>query len=264
MIRYWEQQVSQRQERQEQLHEAVRGLGDDYHPFDAHSGQAVSAEQLQQRLERRFETIERLAGEAEVSDAGREKIAKARRVLPRLVATLVWFWHSMRLLVESLELTVEQEGALTEWLLPGLYWAGAAERGRTAADKQRLRTLAKGCLESAWSEESALSRLRQEEKEFVKGVCQEGVQRFVRSSSCVEGRNGQLSLHHHGSHALSPGRLKALTVLHNYFIERADGTTAAERFFGQKPADLFTWLLERFPDPPRPAKGMRKPAEVAS
>jgi hypothetical protein len=263
-VRYWEQQVIQRQERQDQLHEAVRGLGDDDHPFDAHSGQAVSAEQLQQRLEQRFETIARLAGEAEVSDAGRELLAKARRVVPRLVATLVWFWHSLRLLVESLELSADQERAAYERLLPGLYWASAAERGRTAAEKHRLRGLAKGLLESAWSEGSALSRLGAETKEWVKGVCQEGVQRFVRSSSCVEGRNGQLSLHHHGSHALSPGKLKALTVLHNYFIERSDGSTAAERFFGQKPADLFRWLLERFPDPPRPAKQMRKPAEVAT
>ena len=99
---------------------------------------------------------------------------------------------------------------------------------------------------------------------LVKRVCAEGVSRFVRSSSCVEGRNGQLSLHHHGCHALSPGKLKALTVLHNYFIERDDGSTAAERFFGQKPADLFAWLLERFPDPPRPAKHGRKPAQGAS
>src|SRR4051794_26453895 len=49
------------------------------------------------------------------------------------------------------------------------------------------------------------------------------------------------------------GRLKALTVIHNYRTQRADGTTAAERFFGKKPRDLFTWLLERLPDLPRPA-----------
>jgi hypothetical protein len=101
-------------------------------------------------------------------------------------------------------------------------------------------------------------------REEVKRVCAERVSRFVRSSSCVEGRNGQLSLHHHDCHALSPGKLKALTVLHNYFIERADESTAAERFFGQKPADLFTWLLERFPDPARPAKRSRQPMNLAS
>jgi len=70
----------------------------------------------------------------------------------------------------------------------------------------------------------------------------------------VEGRNGLLALYHHGQHGLSPQRLGALTVLHNYWVRRADGSTAAQRFFGQPPRDLFAWLLERFPDPPRPAK----------
>jgi hypothetical protein len=262
--RHWEQQVQQRQERQEQVRQSVRGLGEDYHPFDAQTGQALWAEPMQQRLEQRFETIQRLAEQAEVSDVGREKIAKARRVLPRLVASLAWFWHSVRLLVESLELSEAAERAVYEQLLPGLYWTAAAERARTAQDKKRLRERAAVHLQKAWCAESVLSGLGDDLKEVVKRVCAEGVSRFVRSSSCVEGRNGQLSLHHHGCHALSPGKLKALTVLHNYFVERADGSTAAERFFGQKPAKLFEWLLERFPEPPRPAKRRQKPANVAA
>ena len=53
-------------------------------------------------------------------------------MLPRLLASLVWFWHSLRLLVESLELSEPAERALYEQLLPGLYWTAAAERARTA------------------------------------------------------------------------------------------------------------------------------------
>lgn len=263
VVTYWEQQLSQQQQRQEQVREAVRALGDDYHPFDNQTGQAVCAQQLQQRLEQRVATVERVAQEADLSEACRQKIAKAKRVLPRLVATLVWFWHSMQLLVESLELTQEQERVVNERLLPGLYWAGAAERGRTAADKARLRGLSVRLLQGVWSESGVWNGVAEAQQKVIKGVCQEGVNRFVRSSSCVEGRNGQLSLYHHGSHALSPGKLKALTVLHNYFIERSDGSTAAERFFGQKPADLFDWLLQRFPDPPRPAKRARQPVKLA-
>ncbi len=101
--RYWEQQVRQRQELQQQVQQAVRGLADDYHPFDAHSGQAVCGQQMHQRLQERLQTIERLAQQAEVSEASREKIAKAKRVMPRLVASLEWFWHSLRQLVRSLE-----------------------------------------------------------------------------------------------------------------------------------------------------------------
>jgi len=54
---------------------------------------------------------------------------------------------------------------------------------------------------------------------------------FQRSSSCVEGRNGQLSLRHHGLRELTTSKLKALRTIHNYVIEREDGTTAVERFF---------------------------------
>jgi hypothetical protein len=51
---------------------------------------------------------------------------------------------------------------------------------------------------------------------------------------------------------VSEGKLKALTAVHNYVVKRADGTTAAERFFGTKHRDAFTWLLQRLPDLPRP------------
>jgi hypothetical protein len=261
---YWEDQISQRRERQLQVQEAIRGLADDYHPFDAASGQAVSAEQMQQRLHQRLQTIERQAAEANVPESGREKLAKARRVLPRLVASLAWLWHNVRLLVDSLGLSESEQRAVSEQLLPGLYWCAAGQRGRTAADKKRLGGLAQSCLDKAWQAGGVLDSLSAEKKEEVQRVGAEAVGRFVRSSSCVEGRNGWLSLHHHGCHALSPGKLKALTVLHNYFVERTDGTTAAQRFFGQKPADLFEWLLERVPDPPRPAKRRRKPVERAA
>ena len=41
---------------------------------------------------------------------------------------------------------------------------------------------------------------------------------------------------------------------------RRDGTTAAERFFGQEHPDVFGWLLERLPGLPRPAAKRPKPA----
>ncbi|MEW6736820.1 MAG: DUF6399 domain-containing protein, partial [Acidobacteriota bacterium] len=77
---------------------------------------------------------------------------------------------------------------------------------------------------------------------------------FQRSSSCVEGRNGQFSLRHHSLHRIGIRKLQALTIVHNYFIKRRDGTTAAQRFFGSKPADLFQWLIDRVSLPARPAK----------
>jgi hypothetical protein len=53
------------------------------------------------------------------------------------------------------------------------------------------------------------------------------VQTFQRSSSCVEGRNGQLALRHHSFHRLSPRKLQALTTIHNFFLTSA--TAASSR-----------------------------------
>ncbi|BBO83378.1 hypothetical protein DSCO28_39440 [Desulfosarcina ovata subsp. sediminis] len=48
-------------------------------------------------------------------------------------------------------------------------------------------------------------------------------------------------------------------VVHNYFIKRRDETTPAERFFGAKPNDLFSFLLDKVDIPRRPAKKRFKP-----
>ncbi|MGF1569798.1 MAG: DUF6399 domain-containing protein [Nodosilinea sp.] len=62
------------------------------------------------------------------------------------------------------------------------------------------------------------------------------------SSSCGEGRNGQLALRHQSFHRLSPRKLQALTTIHNFFLTRPDGSIAAERFFGYQPKPLFDSL----------------------
>ena len=62
---------------------------------------------------------------------------------------------------------------------------------------------------------------------------------------------------------LSAGKLNSRVVLHNYFSKRKDGRTAAERFFHQKPKDIFDWLLERVSWPVRP-RGRKRKMEIAT
>jgi hypothetical protein len=52
---------------------------------------------------------------------------------------------------------------------------------------------------------------------------------------------------------LTAEALQVLTVLHNFFSKRNDQTTAAERFFEQKPRDLLVYLLGKV-ELPRPRK----------
>ena len=104
---------------------------------------------------------------------------------------------------------------------------------------------------------------------FLKTKADEVAGLFQRSSSCVEGRNGVLSMMHHGLHSLGERRLKTLTIIHNYYIRRVDGTTAAERFFGIKHEDIFEKLIYkvRLPGKPRakwkPDRKGLKPRRVA-
>jgi len=88
----------------------------------------------------------------------------------------------------------------------------------------------------------------------LKQQAQQAADVFQRSSSCVKGRNGQLSLRHHALRELTTSKLKALRTIHKYLIEREDCTTAAERFFSIKPRGLLGWLLKQLPMPSRPRK----------
>src|SRR5207237_7498423 len=84
---------------------------------------------------------------------------------------------------------------------------------------------------------------------------------FQRSSSNVEGRNGYLSLRNHQLRGLDRPRKRAcLTAIHNFFLTREDGTTAAERFFNQKPRSMFAAILASVDLPPAPLSPPRRAA----
>ncbi len=84
------------------------------------------------------------------------------------------------------------------------------------------------------------------------------VAKFQRTTSAIEGRNGYLSRLHHSGRGLSEKDLQVLTIIHNFDLKRADGSTAASRFFGQNFPELFPWVMSRIGDLPEPRKP-RKP-----
>jgi len=258
------QRLAAAQAQQEQVVQAVRGVGDDYHPFDRETGLPVTAEQVGARLGQQVERLERVAQQAGLGARAQEALTKARSWLGTLVAVVAWFWGQARQQVGNLELSAAQEQVVYECLLAGHYWERQASRARAGQERQRLKELAEGLLKEAWQEKGELASLAEATKQEVQRVAQQCAGLFSRSSSCVEGRNGRLALHHHGQGRLSEGKLKALTVVHNYVVRRTDGTTAAERFFGVKQRDAFAWLLQRLPDLPRPAaKRPQKAAQAA-
>lgn len=249
-----EKQLEESRQRKEEAVEQVRGVGDDYHPFDRETGKPVTAEEVGQRLTKHVDRLSEVVEEAGLGEKAQQAVKKSRTWVSTLMACVAWFWCLATARVEELELTDEQERIVKENLLAGEYWAMAAGRARTAEERKRLNSLSAELKKKAWRKGGALWSLSEEARKEVSKVSRETAGLFQRSSSCVEGRNGRLSLQHHGHSRVSERRLKALTVLHNYMVKRPDGTTAAERFFGQKHEDTFSWLLARMPDLPRPAR----------
>jgi hypothetical protein len=228
-------------------------LSEDYHPYDLSSASKLEAGEVEKRLEARFAEIDRVSEEAQLSDAARKRIEKARRLVEGFVATIAFFHLTVQVWIGELRLTAELEEIVLKELIPALYLERAARKQPAAEGRARLMEVAQPMLERIRGPASELSKLPAEDRAKVERVAEQAADLFQRSSSCVEGRNGQLALRHHSLHRLSNGKLGALTVIHNYYLSRSDGTTAAERFFGNKPKDLFGWLLDRLDMPARPA-----------
>jgi len=238
----------------ERAKQAIRGISAAYHPYDLETGAARSAEKVASSLEQHFSELETVATEAHLPERCVKKIKKAKRVVVEMIATIAFFWLTVRAKVEALSLSPEVEQAVYGNLIPAIYLHLVSEKAPDAERRHELQRRSEELLSPLLSTDGPLGSLEKEELVVIETVAQECAQLFQRSSSCVEGRNGQLALRHHSLHRISNRKLAALTTVHNYFIKRSDSTTAAERFFGAKPKELFEWVLERVDLPGRPAQ----------
>jgi len=143
--------------------------------------------------------------------------------------------------------------------LPSYYLDRVAQT-RTVTEGEPLRALAERLRAPLFETAGALSQMRPAVQDHLHHKAQTLAEVFQRSSSNVEGRNGYLSLRNHQLRGLDlPRKRECLTVIHNFFRTRPDGTTAAERFFGQKPHSLFAAILGAVEIPPAPLSPPRRP-----
>jgi len=247
-------------ERKSQAIDAIRGVSKCYHPYDLETGAPRDAESVQKSLAAHFDTMETIASEASLSERSLKNILKARRVVTKMVATITFFFSTVQARVQALTLTPEQEEALYNSLIPAIYLQLVADKAKSADERHTLRERSQQLLEPLQQPDSPFASMVSDEKQIVESVATECAHLFQRSSSCTEGRNGQLALRHHSLHRISPRKLAALTVVHNFFIQRPDGSTPAKRFFEQDHSSLFDYLLDHVDLPGRPAK-KRPPPE---
>jgi len=249
---------------QERLRSGVRALGQVYHPVNLQTGAWQNAETIHERLKTCFDELWTLTAELNERSTSRKLIdalAKAFRVVDSLVASVRGWQQGVEARLLSLGLSEAERGWVRGVLLPLVYLEQVSERGTRKEEKQKLHEVMVQVRARALEEESPWHGWSAEMRRRVLSMAEMSGAMFVRASSMVEGRNGQLSLYHHRLHQLTPALLKALTAIHNYVLKRPDGTTAAERFFGQKHGDLFAHLVTEMAEPARPRRRRKKERE---
>jgi hypothetical protein len=241
-----------------QVTASIRGIGHDYHCVDLERGVRRNGQLSAADIQEHIEQIRTIAQQEGLSQSCLERIDKAERVVPKMPATIAFVSGYVGQQVAQLDVTPPVSFAMHAKLIPSYYLDRVAQT-RTVSDGEPLRELAErlrtplfqpGGVFSAFSPE-AQDQLHDEAKRLA-GV-------FQRSSANVEGRNGSLSLRSHPLRGLDlPRKRECFTAMHNFFLTRPDGTTAAERFFGQKPRSMFAAILDAVELAPAPLSPPRK------
>jgi hypothetical protein len=196
--------------------------------------------------------IRSVAQHAGLSQTCLERIAKAERVVPKMQATIEFVSGYVHKQVQQLDLPSPVAYVLHARLIPSCYLERVAQR-RSLHAGEPLRELADRLRTPLFQPGGVLAGLSEGQQSQLTQQAKELAEVFQRSSSPVEGRNGYLSLRNHQLRGLDrPRKRECLTAIHNFFLTRADGTTAAERFFGQKPRSMFAAILAAVEIPPAP------------
>jgi len=219
------------------------------------NGQLIAAD-----IHAQMDTIRRVAQHEGLSQTCLDRIDKAERVVPKMQATIEFVSGYVRQQVRQLDLTPLGSYAMHAHLMPSFSLERVAQTRTVSAGEPR-RELAERLRTPLFEPGGAFAELSKVQQNQLNQQAKELAEVFQRSSSNVEGRNGYLSLRNHQLRGLDRPRKRAcLTTVHNFFLTRADGTTAAERFFGQKPRSLFTAILASVTLPPAPLSPPRRAA----
>ena len=175
-------------ENQEMVKASRLEIGKVYHPYNTETGVEQNAELVETLLDQCFNEINDVI--EPLSERSKKYVKKAFNVVKLMKATIAFYFTTINMIVNNMEVSIDIKRAMHDFLIPGFYLIEVARKEKN-----------------------------------------------------VEGRNAQLSVHHHSMHRLSDQKLQMLTTIHNFYIKRADGTTAVGRFFETEPRNMFKHLL---------------------
>jgi Family of unknown function (DUF6399) len=245
-------------EQREQVKASIRGIGHDYHFVDLERGVRRNGQLIASDIQEHIDQIRSVAQQEGLSQRCLERIDKAERVVPKMQGTIEFVSRYVAQQVAQLDVTPPVSFAMHAKLIPAYYLDRVAGT-RSVSDGEPLHELAERLRAPLFESGGVLNALSPEAQDHLHDEAKRLATVFQRSSSNVEGRNGYLSLRSHQLRGLDlPRKRECFTAIHNFFLPRPDGTTASERFFGQKPRSMFAAILDSVELAPMPLSPPRK------
>ena len=225
------------------------------HPFDINHKTTTTTQIVSMKLTEILKTMENLSKNHQLKDP-RNGIRNLKNQIPYLssIIDIWWSWVDQCLIQSECSSSVSHW--LKEQLLPTVYWQQQIKRTKNPHLRKDYQTAYLKAKVFFQQHPVTLSLTQLDQEQWWNWAVWM-VSKFQRSSSAVEGRNGYLSQVHHNRRGLSTKRLQVSTVIHNFYLKRSDGTTAAQRLFGCQFPDLFEYLVEHIGELPQPRKSRK-------
>ncbi len=166
-------QLAERQRQQERARQARRSISQVYHPYQLEIGAAQEAAAVATALAAQFEQLEAVAQEAALSERSQQRIAKAKRVVPQMVATIAFFWLTVRAKIDALQLAPAVEKSVYDHLLPAFYLYTVAGKAKIATRRKELEQRADALLAPLLHKDSPLQQLVVAEIQLLEDVAWE-------------------------------------------------------------------------------------------
>ena len=224
------------------FHSARRSLSDIYHPYSIDSGLKQASSVVGEKLNAAFDVISNIV--SGTGNAFEKRIVKARKLVSAMEATIIFYFATVAIILDQKGYDQRSRMLLEEFLIPACYLELAASKSDDKDKAIEMRYTKNDLMAEYESRSGPFSLYTPQELDDMLKTAKECSAIFQRSSSAVEGRNGQLALNYHNLHRLSDRKLACLTAIHNFDTRRTDGTTPAERFFEAKHGDMFEYLLK--------------------
>jgi hypothetical protein len=223
-------------------HQSLQTISKSVHPFNLITLEWQLLSELSTCLSAPLQKLSTLA-----NSYGADKATKAIDIFQQQLPSIAqgihawWRWVNEALEVKTDELELQQ-WVLTV-LLPWTYWQQQADKTRHPELKQEYQKAANKSYEELATHVITQQMGSQQGQQWIMWA-QWMCAKYQRTSSAVEGRNGYLSGLHHAGRGLSEQTLRVLTIIHNFDLKRADGSTAAQRLFAHRFPDLFEWVVD--------------------